>query len=152
MRAILRGVALVVAFSALAACGALNLDPSADQTAKAAFSHLRAGEDAELEAMLEPAQRGASARSMFGKIRSLLPPGEPEAVEPVNWNNYAGTGGRVVTVLHEYRFPDRQFVHTTTVLVPGKGKDRWLVRAFNVSLVAESALGGSPEDEGAPAD
>ncbi len=68
MRAILRGVALVAAFSVLAACGALNLDPSADQTAKAAFSHLRAGEDAELEAMLEPAQRGASARSMLGTI------------------------------------------------------------------------------------
>jgi hypothetical protein len=135
----------LAALLVLAACNPAEiarLDPGADATAAAAYRHVWKGEDAAFEAMLEPAQRGPQVYAALDQIRALIPPGEPDTVETVSWNNVMGTGGRTLTLVQAYGYAGRVTVAATVVMTPDKaGKDAWLIRSFNVDLQAGA---GSP--------
>jgi hypothetical protein len=132
---------LIVAL-ALAACSLPKMDPEAEALARKAYAQLTTGDDAGLEAELEPEYRGAKARAMFAQIRTLIPKGQAAEPKLVGFNAYAGTGGSTLTLTHAYAYP-QSTVTARTMLT--KGKDgAWLIRGFNVSVSAGAEIAPAP--------
>lgn len=137
--------------AALSGCSSAMVDPAAEATAKQAYRLFCSGDDAKLEAMFIPEARTPNFHAQLERIRLLVPKGAPPEPKLVNWQVFAGTGGVLTTLVHAYGYPDTT-ANVTTVLTPGAGKGRWLIRSFNVNVTVSqnAAATGASSAPAAP--
>jgi hypothetical protein len=135
-------LALVLGASlALAGCssGGLGPDPEAEAVAKAAYSHLAAGELAPVRALLLPDVARTAAPETFELMRNLIPKTPLEGQERLNWRAFVGTGGSTQSFQHAYDYGNRRVIATTELL---KVRGQWRLRAFNVNVQLTPAPAG----------
>jgi hypothetical protein len=120
----------------LSACVAT--DPQADKTARAAYAHLAKGEDDQLISMMDPSERGPDTAANLKLVHTLVPPGPPPEGKQTAWSSYAGTSGASTTLTHEYSYPDRDVIMTTTMTKSGN-PPKWVVKGFNVNVRMKTA-------------
>jgi hypothetical protein len=102
--------------------------PEDDQTQRAVFSHVEAGEFEAVEAQLAPALRTADVRERLATLRAaILSAGELETsaqltASAVTLHSTApGASGRRVITLHQYTYPTQILLVDTRIWTPEGG-------------------------------
>lgn len=132
MRAVRAVVALVAGLASLTlqACGP---KPGEEESVRAVFEQVRAGEFEIVEARLPEQNRTPETRATLEQLRrDFIPSGEPESVRRLNWSFSQTTGERTVTAIHEYTYPDRLLIVTTTLKTVGASP--YTIETFHINV------------------
>lgn len=147
LRAVL-ALAAGLASLTLQACGP---KPGEEESIRAVFEQVREGQFETVDSRLSEQTRTPETRAIMEQLRrDFIPSGEPDSVRRLNWSLFrATTGERTVTAIHEYTYPDRILIVTTTLKTVGTSPytiETFHVNVFNAAEVQanEFTLQGKP--------
>lgn len=103
--------------------------------AASAYTQLVQHQDEALLAQMSSRVDKAEARAQFPMLQRLLPSGPPPSPEVKGSENYAGTDGRIYSVMQDYDYADRT-VHAVTRLI--HEDEAWKILSFNVNVTMKA--------------
>ncbi len=128
-RAVL-GFAALLALLTLQACGP---KPGEEESVRAIFEQVRAGQFETVESRLPEQNRTPETRATLEQLRrEFIPSGEPTSVRRLNWSFFQTTGERTVTAIHEYTYSDRILIVTTTLKTVGASP--YTIENFHINV------------------
>lgn len=110
-------LAALLAAVALQACGP---KPGEEESVRAIFDQVRTGRFEDVESRLAEQNRTPETRATLEQLRrDFIPAGEPQSVRRLHWG-FSQTAdlqatSRTITAIHEYTYPDRILIVTTTL-------------------------------------
>lgn len=124
----------------LAGCALPKAPDGAETVADTAYSQLRAGDVAALQASGTAEMQGPVVASQIAKLRALLPAGPPTASRTVSWDvNFAGNGAARAEVIREYDYPGRT-VQWTAVLQRDTKSAPWKIYGCHAQVATDEQL------------
>jgi hypothetical protein len=115
----------------LQACGP---KPGEEESLRAVFDQVRAGQFEEIESRLSEQNRTPETRSTLEQLRDIIPSEPPESVSRLRWEIHESADSRTIASVHEYAYPDRILIVTTTLKrdgASGYSIENFHINAFN---------------------